>query len=362
MRWYLLLTKIDDSKMKKINIVYCLLLLLVIAQCGKDSEENENSINIPEGNGFDNLSEYNFFEGELHDLIPNSEAGVLPYDLNMPLFSDYALKKRFVYVPEGVVTPFDTSNVLSFPTGSVLIKHFYYNENGVDNYIETRLLIKKSSGWQAETYEWNEAQTDAVRKVAGATKVLTTTVNGQTETFNYLIPNLNQCQNCHNYNGSLEAIGPSIHNLNKSYDYEDGTENQLDKWISEGILASTSMSNIPKFAQMDDANASLNDKARAYLAVNCSSCHRLAGSAANSGLYLEYDNHDSLSLGFYKTPVAAGAGSGGLTYVIQPGDASQSILHYRMNTSQVDARMPEIGRELIHAEGVQLIEDWINAQ
>lgn len=87
-------------------------------------------------------------------------------------------KKRFVYVPKGLTIPFDTTDILIFPTGSVLIKHFYYNENGVDNYIETRLLIKKSSGWQAETYEWNADQTDAVRKVARATKVLTTTVNG----------------------------------------------------------------------------------------------------------------------------------------------------------------------------------------
>lgn len=348
--------------MKRFNLFAFLLLLLIVAQCSKEKEEDPNAIKLPSGNGFEYLSEYNFFEGDLHNLTPNSEAGVLPYDLNMPLFSDYALKKRFVYVPKGVSAPFDTTKVLNFPTGSVLIKHFYYNENGVDNYIETRLLIKKSSGWHAETYEWNNAQTDAVRKVAGATKVLTTTVNGQTKTFNYLIPNLNQCQNCHNNNGDLDLIGPKVQNLNKTYNYEDGVENQLDKWIGEGILGASTSSHISKYPEMGDLSASLNDRARAYLEVNCASCHRLAGSAANSGLYLEYTNNDSLSLGFHKTPVAAGGGSGGLTYVIDPGDADQSIMHFRMNSSEVDERMPEIGRELIHAEGVQLIKDWINAQ
>ena len=309
------------------------------------------------------LSEYNFFEGDLRDLIPNRESGVLPYDLNMPFFSDYALKKHFVYVPPGNAAAFDTTNVLDLPTGSVLIKHFYYdNVNGAEKYMETRLLINQSDGWQAETYEWNAAQTDAKRTVLGGTRNITAVVNGQTENFNYLIPNVNQCKNCHANGSDMEPIGPMVHNLNKPYDYSDGTENQLDKWIAGGLLESPSFGNIPAFPQMDDATASLHVKARAYLAVNCSSCHRLSGSASNSGLYLEYENEDSLSLGYFKTPTAAGSGSGGLQYVIDPGDADASILLYRMISDEVDERMPEIGRDLSHTQGIELIRDWINAQ
>ena len=94
--------------------------------------------------------------------------------------------------------------------------------------------------------------------------------------------------------------------------------------------------------------------------MNCSSCHRLEGSAANSGLYLEYTNQDSLSLGFWKTPVAAGDGSGGLSFAIHPGKADESILLYRMISDEVDGRMPEIGRELLHEEGIALIREWID--
>lgn len=347
--------------MIKVNFYALLLLLLIVIQCSKEDSQDKYDLHIPDSKGFELLSEYNFFTGDLQDLKPNNKAGVLPYNLNMPLFSDYALKKRFLYVPAGSIISFDTSDVLDFPTGSILIKHFYYNENGVDNNIETRLLIKRANEWQSETYEWNTNQTDATRTIAGATKVLTTTVNGQAKTFNYLIPNLNQCKNCHNSNETLQPIGPTIHNLNKMYNYESGTANQIDKWISEGVLETTSLTNIPSFPTMEDLSSPLNNRARAYLAVNCASCHRLAGSAANSGLYLEYSNTDSLSLGFYKTPVAAGAGSGGFTHVIEPGDADQSILVFRMNTSEVDERMPEIGRELIHEEGVELIKEWVNS-
>jgi uncharacterized repeat protein (TIGR03806 family) len=338
-------------------------LIFLLQQCGKDNDPDNTSVRIPSGKGFDLLSEYNFFEGDLYDLIPNSEAGVLPYDLNMPLFSDYASKKRFIYVPRGSIISFDTSSTLVLPLGSVLIKHFYYpNASGIDNYIETRLLIHQSNGWQAETYEWNTAQTEAVRTIVGGTRNLNVEINGQMRSINYLIPNQNQCKNCHAYNGKIEPIGPVIQNLNKPYDYATGMENQIDKWISSGILSSPSTSIVPSWPEIDDLSSSLNSRARAYLATNCASCHRLEGSAANSGLYLEYSNNDSASVGFFKSPVAAGAGSGGLTYVIKPGHADESILLFRMISDQVNARMPEIGRSIAHEEGIALIRDWIDSQ
>lgn len=347
----------------KYKIIPLFIALFFIAQCDKQEDPDDGTVNVPTGKGYELLSDYNFFEGDLHDLIPNSTAKIIPYDLNMPLFSDYALKKRFVYVPNGSVTAFDTTKVLDLPLGSVLIKHFYYDDvDGAEKYMETRLLILQADGWQAETYEWNEAQTDAKRTVLGGTRNITATVNGQSQNFNYLIPNVNQCKNCHSNNGAIEPVGPRVQNLNKTYDYVDGTENQLDRWIAAGILESPSFGNVPTWPKMDDATASLHQKARAYLDVNCASCHRLEGSASNSGLYLEYENEDSLSLGYFKTPTAAGGGSGGLQYVLKPGDADASILLYRMISDEVDERMPEIGRDLSHQQGVQLIRDWINSQ
>ena len=346
---------------KKIKSLFTIISIFILIGCNSnDYTPIENNVTIPTGTAFNTLSEYNFFKGTLRDLALND--GVIPYDLNMPLFSDYALKKRFVYVPEGNPINFDTENVLDFPEKSVFIKNFYYTENGIDNIIETRLLIKKADGWQPETYIWNEDQTKAERSVIGATMNLTVTVNGSNETFSYLIPNQNQCANCHALHGKTDLIGPRIQNLNRDYTYSSGTQNQIDYWVSQGVLESPDATvEIPKWSSFNDTSNSINDRARAYLDVNCASCHRSSGSAANSGFFLDYYNENELSLGIYKTPVAAGNGSGGFTYVIEPGNADESILTYRMNTSQINARMPEIGRELIHQEGVQLIKDWINS-
>ena len=123
------------------------------------------------------------------------------------------------------------------------------------------------------------------------------------------------------------------------------------------LLTLGKKTSLPKLMEME---AELNGRARAYLAVNCASCHRREGSAANSGLYLEYDNEDPLRLGIWKTPVAAGNRSGGLTYVIHPGEADEPILLFRMIFEEVDTRVPEIGRELIHQEGIDLVREWIN--
>jgi len=340
--------------MRKLYSVILLALLISISfQCGEEDTP-------PASDEKQFLSEYNFFVGDLADLIPNTDAGVIPYDLNMPLFSDYALKKRFVFVPEGKSIPFEATGTLDLPEGSILIKQFYYEEGGIEDLIETRLLIHEADGWKPETYIWNSDKSDAERSKVGESRQMTINVNGSDQIFNYLIPNENQCKNCHGKDGKIEPIGPVVSNLNKSYTYTDGTTNQIDKWISLGILDDHDLTDVPQWPTIDDGTASLDTKARAYLASNCSSCHRPGGAAFNSGLFLEYENDDDASLGIFKRPVAAGAGAGGLEYDILPGDAENSIMYYRMNSSEVEVRMPELGRELIHEEGVELIKNWIN--
>ena len=66
-----------------------------------------------------------------------------------------------------------------------------------------------------------------------------------------------------------------------------------------------------------------------------------------------------MALGIYKATVSAGAGTGGHTYSIVPGHPEESIMVYRMNSTNPGAMMPELGRSLIHQEGVALISEWI---
>ena len=94
------------------------------------------------------LSDYGFFSGKMSDLKPVE--GVIPYDLNTPLFSDYAFKQRFIKVPEGSQARYTPLKPFEFPIGTILIKNFYYPSDFRKpekhrKIIETRLLVREES-------------------------------------------------------------------------------------------------------------------------------------------------------------------------------------------------------------------------
>jgi uncharacterized repeat protein (TIGR03806 family) len=334
-------------------------ILFALGACDKESLPPDTGVRFPGGTVFEKLTQYRLFNEPMSALKPAE--GVLPYDLNAPLFSDYAQKQRFVYVPAGKTVAYDTADVLKFPIGTILVKSFIYTlPTGARKIIETRLLLNQSNGWNAEVYVWNDGQTEATRMITGKEETITFMKNGEVATTSYQVPNKNQCKACHQIGTQVMPIGPKVANINKTYNYETGGVNQIDKWVSEGFLSASS-GNIPRWPDYTDPSENLGLRARAYLEVNCAHCHRREGAASNSGLYLRYSNYDSLSLGFYKSPVAAGNGSGDLSNDILPGKAAESIIYFRMNSTEVDVRMPELGRTLIHEEGVALIRDWINA-
>lgn len=311
------------------------------------------------------LSEYDFFDGKLSDLRPAK--GVYPYDLNTPLFSNYAEKARFFKLPAGKKIRYRDSTVFDFPKGSVLIKNFFYHKDfrkpdRGKTILETRLLVHEEDGWQAYPYIWNEEQTEAFYDPAGETREIRyVNESGRRINTPYIIPNKNQCKGCHLKGNALVPVGPSLRQLNRSTDISGSTMNQLVFWQKEGVLdALPPVSEIPAPVVWDDpATGSLNARARAYLDANCSHCHSQDGPANTSGLFLDVFQTDPTHLGVNKIPVAAGRGSGNLRFDIVPGDPGQSILLYRMRTDDPSIAMPEIGREQVHREGVALIEEWI---
>lgn len=319
------------------------------------------------GDPFETLSEYGFFVGELKSLLPND--GVIPYDLNSSLFTDYAHKARFVWMPKGSSAKYNATETLDFPKGTVLIKNFFYENDERDaskgrRIIETRLLINKEKGWETTTYVWNDTQTEATLEIAGATKnVEWINTKGKAIKVAYSVPNKNQCKNCHNVNDVIMPIGPKVRNINKLFTYVEGAKNQLDKWAEAGYLSGyDSKSKHPRLSVWNDTSTgTLDDRAKAYLEINCAHCHSNEGSANTSGLFLTTLNTDPNRWGICKSPVAAGRGAGNKKVDIQPGDAEGSILHYRMNSTNPGFMMPELGRKLIHEEGVALIREWINA-
>ena len=106
-------------------------------------------------------------------------------------------------------------------------------------------------------------------------------------------------------------------------------------------------------------SGSLEDRARAYLDMNCGSCHRPNGAAYTSGLDLTYEQRTPIRYGVYKAPVAAGRGVGNTRFAILPGDPGVSMLVHRLSSVDPGIRMPVVGRGLVHEEGVSLIREWI---
>lgn len=293
-------------------------------------------------------------------------SGVLPFSIKVPLFTDYAHKYRFIYMPEGKAASFDAQEVMDFPVGSVLVKTFAYpadfrkpSENV--RLVETRLLIHQPQGWNAWAYVWNEDQTDAVLKVAGKTiPVSWVDGSGKAQNIDYVVPNKNQCKGCHTFNKEFSPIGPKARNLNYTIDYADGAHNQLQKWEQEGFLEGLpDLATLETIPSLDDESASVTDRARAYLDINCAHCHRAEGPASTSGLFLTYGESRPTTWGYKKRPVAAGRGSGGLAYDIAPGNPAESILIYRLDSTDPGIMMPELGRTTVHEEGLALLQQWI---
>ena len=311
------------------------------------------------------LSEFGFFD----DLLGQKpSAGVTPFEPVTPLFSDGATKLRFVYLPPGTAAEYDPVEAFAFPVGSALVKTFVFpadqRKPGEDvRLVETRVMLRHEAGWQAWAYVWNDEQTDAVLKIAGAkVEIATVAADGTAQAFTYSVPNKNQCKACHAFNGEIVPLGPKARNLNGSFAYPGGVENQLAHWIAAGILTGAPAPEAaPSVPDWRDAGAPLDQRARAWLDVNCAHCHRAEGPASNSGLFLTYGEQEPVKYGVLKRPVAAGKGSGDRQFDILPGDPDGSILPYRVESTEPGVMMPELGRHIADPEAVVLLRDWIAA-
>lgn len=308
------------------------------------------------------LADYRLFK----DAGGRQPNGLTPYGLNTPLFTDYAEKFRFLYLPPGTKAAYRAEGVLDLPVGATLVKTFAYpadmrRPDEKVRYVETRLLIHKREGWVAQTYVWNAEQTEAVLKRAGARlDVSFVDARGQTVQVDYAVPNQNQCKECHQLDKTVTPIGPKARNLNGDFAYAGGTENQLAHWSRLGLLTGApAPAAAPRTARWDDPHEPLEARARAYLDVNCAHCHNPRAVASNSGLFLNVEETRPAALGVGKGPVAAGRGSGGLRVGVDPGHPDSSILAYRMASTEPGVMMPELGRSLTHTEGLALIRAYI---
>jgi uncharacterized repeat protein (TIGR03806 family) len=312
----------------------------------------------PSGTMCNKLSTYGWFD----DLASQTPAdGVFAYEVRTPLFADYATKDRFLWLPPGAQMTWSDTDSFDMPVGSVMIKTFSYLHDRRDpsagrELLETRLLIHGDDGWYGAAYVYDGD--DATLKVAGS--VIDASWihdDGSERTNTYVVPNKNQCKDCHAEKAEhvISPIGPKARHLN--------TDGQLEALIARGWLAGAPAPEMwPQTpVATDPSTGSLDARARGWLDINCSFCHNPTGMARTSGLFLDIGQTEPAKFGVCKPPVATGRGSGGRAYDIIPGAPDASIMMYRVESTEPEIKMPELGRNLVYDEGAALIREWITA-
>ncbi|MFD0963200.1 hypothetical protein [Pseudofulvibacter geojedonensis] len=314
---------------------------------------------------YNSLSEYNFFEGDIKD--QNPVYGVLPYKPINSLFTDYALKKRFVWMPDDVKATYTNDyKTLNFPTGTILIKTFYYNNvlpSNTTKIIETRLMIRKETEWIFANYIWNNDQTEALLDTEGSTLDIEWVEGSVTKSTTYRIPSNAECLVCHKISNTATPIGTKPQNINSNYSYDDGNINQLEKLASFGYLDNANLptsSEIETVVNWKDTSNSLDLRARSYLDINCAHCHIQDAHCSYRPIRLAF-NETSNPDNYGECIVPDENINNALTHIVSPTRTNRSVLFYRMNTTNESVRMPLIGRTILHEEGLLLMEDWINS-
>lgn len=338
------------------------LLAAVLAGCGAGGPTLDADAPLPE-----RLSELGVLRIETERLVP---VDGIAYDLGAPLFSDYAWKYRTVHLPPGTTArSLGPDRTLAFPVGTVITKTFLYPEAAgrvrttaapaleaaeapLDRrgrrLLETRVLVHRADGWEAVSYLWHPDGADATRARAGALLTLETM---EGSTFDYLVPDANQCAGCHETaHGTrrVEPIGPKPGNLAA---VAFGGTDQYGAWRTRGLVADAQ----PVTPWVTDGIEGV----RAYLDANCAHCHSDLGAADTAGIDLRIDA-PLRAVGLCKPPVAAGRGSGGLRFDVAPGRAEASILVHRLGSTDPGVMMPELGRTLVHEEGLVRVKAWID--
>ncbi|MBP6797132.1 MAG: hypothetical protein KA124_03450 [Luteimonas sp.] len=359
------------------RLAACLLALLLLS-CAREREPGPVRFHA-EGQP-ESLADWNVLLVAGGRLRPND--GVLPYDLATPLFTDYAHKLRTVWMPAGRAARYDADAAFDFPVGTIISKTFYYprgadgtvlraDDAGPDprdgglaldgvRLVETRLLVRREDGWIALPYVWNEAQTEARLQRGGAlVPMRLRAADGTVQPLDYQVPDQNQCAGCHGVDmrtREVFPIGPKARHLNRDLAHR---RLQLARWAEVGYLDGLPDSGVPRAAAWSDPAQPLEARARAYLDINCGHCHSPRGPAKTSGMWLDAATTEPLRLGRCKLPIAAGTGTGGRAFGIVPGEPDASILTYRMVSTDPSVMMPELGRSLVHEEGVALVREWI---
>jgi len=345
------------------------ILFFIIFSCGSDNDyipvEPTSPVVVDLASvPYAKLSDYKFFAGTMKNQVPSLD--VLPYEPASQLFTDYAHKKRFVWIPKNKKAVYDgDGKTLIFPVGTALIKTFYYDNiqpGNTTRIIETRIMIRKEEGWIFANYVWNADQTEATLDPNGSFTDITWLEEGTLKNTNYRIPSSSggECLTCHKSNDKPIPIGLKPQNLNFAINYASGSKNQLEKWAEVGYLDNNFPRNIVSTVRWNDESQPLEKRVRSYIDINCAHCHQQDSHCSYRPMRFAFsETTDLTSLGVCMTPVDI-VGSG-LSHIVAPGSPERSVMHFRITSVNESTRMPLLGRSIVHEEAVEMIDEWITS-
>ena len=301
-------------------------------------------------------------------------SGLIPYGVNVPLWSDGAIKSCYLAVPgsDGVITPdkqmrFNPAGSWKFPDGTVFVKDF---DLAVDETnpkvplrrLETQVLVRDSNGGvYGVTYKWHADNRDADLLTSGQTEdiLITNSTGIRTQTWYYASPA--DCLTCHTPVANY-VLGVNTRQLNGNFTYPATgvTDNQIRTLNRLGLFSpainEAKIAGFAKLSVLSETSASLEQRARSYLDANCSQCHRPGGVSNFDARYDTplADQH------IINAPAAFPLGYDN-AQIVMPKDILRSVMQDRLNSLVPTVKMPPLGRNLIDTNAVKIIRDWINS-
>ncbi|HKU14071.1 MAG TPA: c-type cytochrome domain-containing protein [Steroidobacteraceae bacterium] len=284
----------------------------------------------------------------------------LPFSPQYPLWSDGAVKRRWIYLPPGTAIDAANADAWDFPRGTRLWKEF-----SLDRPVETRFIERLADGtWRFGTYIWNEEGTDATLAPAGG--IASLPARGAPRE-GYAVPSEFDCRACHE-GAAAPVLGFSALQLSADRDplapHTDARSGiDLKELVARGLVKNLPPALIdaqPRIA----ANSPVERAALGYLHGNCGHCHNRNGAPVPVDLTLAQsavDGADGVER-VLRSMIADGrfrAHGASSTQLVAPGQPEASLLVTRVRSRNPQTQMPPIGTRLIDTEALVLIERWI---
>jgi len=292
---------------------------------------------------------------------------VIPYAVNVELWSDGAHKERWLALPGNTQMHYVESRGWDLPEGAVLVKSFALEREAgkpeTRRWVETRLLTRQQSEWVGYSYLWNDEQTDAeLVEIKGRDveyAIADPAADGGVRKQSWHYPSRAECMVCHS-RAAKYVLGITTHQLNRTFDYAAGPHNQIERFEELGLFDTELYAGgdkLPKLAALTDESASLDTRARSYLHANCSYCHVAAGGG-NSAVDFEIVAAPDKALLIDATPVHTNFGIDGAK-IVASGHPEQSLVVERMS-KRGRGQMPPLASTIVDQQAIDLIRQWIS--